>query len=318
MYLRGSDDYADADFDGQVNGLCGASAGGVACLRTGTHTGNIDLRVELHDAAPAIDTQWQEVVEVTFAPWVTPVTLMGLMGDSAVNLDLACVDYRMRYSASGMDEAHGTPTQREAVAERYRLQFWPAPPARDCVLRETSSTAAYWHRNVQRALKTPEELEKELQEELQEQQRTSHGQILTSFAPGLPDLIMAADAEMQRSIARRVVHRACELAGVASIDWIVPALAAMDRGQPLPDPFGDKTAVTARVLDDARIPKMPSHWCVDDKHVAHSQQEVAIQAVFAAVQADPAQAAIDAVSIAVLSCDDSEQIVAEVRGWLVQ
>jgi hypothetical protein len=39
----------------------------------------------------------------------------------------------------------------------------------------------------------------ELQQELQEQQRISHDQILASFAPGLADLIAAADAEKQRS-----------------------------------------------------------------------------------------------------------------------
>lgn len=208
--------------------------------------------MELHDTAPTIDTQWQEVVEVAFAPWVTPVTLMGLMGDSAVNLDLACVDYRIRYCASGMDEGHGTPTQRETVAERYLLQFWPAPPAWDCVLRETSATAAYWHHHarglVQRLLKTPEEL----QQELREQQRTSHGQILASFAPGLLDLIAAAGAEKQRSIARRVVHRACELAGVASIDWIAPALTAMDRGLPLPESFSDSCQHRMVGIDSVR------------------------------------------------------------------
>ncbi|RLV04650.1 hypothetical protein CTZ27_10955 [Streptomyces griseocarneus] len=29
--------------------------------------------------------------------------------------------------------------------DRYLLQFWPAPPEPDRVLKQTASTAAYWH-----------------------------------------------------------------------------------------------------------------------------------------------------------------------------
>ena len=320
LYLRGSDDDDPAEFTipfvAQANGLCGVAVDGFACLMTGTHTGEIDMRVELHDAAPPIDAEWQEVVEASFTPWVTPAVLVGLMGGSAARLELECVDYRMRYCASGMDEGNRIQPQRAAVPERYLLQFWAAPPAWDCVLRETSSTAGSWHRHARgllhRMLKTPEEL----QQEVQQQSKTSLGEMLAGFAPDLPDLIAAAGAEKQRSIARRVVHRACELAGLASIDWIAAALAAMDRGQPLPDPFTDESTVSARVLADSRITKVSGHWWVDDNFVPRSQQDLAAQAIFGAIKGDPAQAAIDAVAIAVASCNDLEQIVAEVRSWL--
>ena len=33
----------------------------------------------------------------------------------------------------------------EPVVDRFLLQFWPAEPRPDAVVRQTSDTAAYWH-----------------------------------------------------------------------------------------------------------------------------------------------------------------------------
>jgi hypothetical protein len=54
-------------------------------------------------------------------------------------------DYRVRYHAYGMDRADEDPT-----VDRYLLQLWPAPPAPDRVLRETSKHAAYWQNWAQK------------------------------------------------------------------------------------------------------------------------------------------------------------------------
>ena len=55
--------------------------------------------------------------------------------------------YRVRYSASGMDQARQVDTRvdEEPILDRYLLQFWPGSPGGDRVLKRTSAVAAYWH-----------------------------------------------------------------------------------------------------------------------------------------------------------------------------
>jgi hypothetical protein len=60
---------------------------------------------------------------------------------------------------------------------------------------------------------------------------------------GLAEAIAAASPDTQRSIARWVARRACEVAGIADLDWVAPALRALDQGQQLPPPFGDRKQV---------------------------------------------------------------------------
>ena len=45
-----------------------------------------------------------------------------------------------------MDAAHdGTLLEGEPAIDAYLLQFWPAPPAPDRVVKVTSKEAKYWH-----------------------------------------------------------------------------------------------------------------------------------------------------------------------------
>ncbi|MEU8654232.1 hypothetical protein [Streptomyces sp. NPDC048737] len=57
-------------------------------------------------------------------------------------------DYRVRYCARGTDRGRELDTRvtGEPQADSYLLQFWPAPPRSDRVIRQTSQTAAHWHR----------------------------------------------------------------------------------------------------------------------------------------------------------------------------
>ena len=59
-------------------------------------------------------------------------------------------DLRVRYSARGMDTANAVDTllEDQAPVDTYLLQLWPAPPAPDRVLKQTSELAAYWHRTL--------------------------------------------------------------------------------------------------------------------------------------------------------------------------
>lgn len=132
---------------GQVNGLCGAAVPGSLFLVTGLHTGEVRLTVELHDRPVPLADEWEEVVEVSFRPETGSVRLVQWAGEASWPLALAEVDYRVRYCATGMDAASDQDSRfdDEPRFDRYLLQFWPAPPAPDAVLRQTSDSAAYWN-----------------------------------------------------------------------------------------------------------------------------------------------------------------------------
>ncbi|NUT91802.1 MAG: hypothetical protein HOY78_07195 [Saccharothrix sp.] len=130
-------------FGGQRNGLLGAAVPGALFLMTGLHTGEVGFTVELHDTEPPPTPEWEDVVEASFRP-VGDAALVGWAGEWSEDLDLAETDYRVRYCGLGMDrENAGEPEDPEL--ERYLLQFWPAPPAPDAVVRKSSAQAAYWH-----------------------------------------------------------------------------------------------------------------------------------------------------------------------------
>ena len=176
------EDPLTGNFRGQVNGLCGAAEPGHLYMITGLHTGHVGFTVELHVEAPPIEDSWEEVVEASFRPTSETVALTEWGGESWP-LALERMDYRVRYSASGMDQARQVDTrlEDEPILDRYLLQFWPAPPSADRVLKQTSAVAAYWHDRARQlpAPPTPEEVaeaerrraEAERQEELEATER---------------------------------------------------------------------------------------------------------------------------------------------------
>ncbi|MBB1260150.1 hypothetical protein [Streptomyces alkaliterrae] len=147
--VSGTEDHVDfGGRTGQRNGLCIATTPGALFLVTGLHTGTVGLTVELHDTSPPIEDHWEEVVEVSFRPVSSRLAVVP-WGDGALcetRLDVR--DHRVRYCALGMDEARERESEileGDLTVDRYLLQFWPAPPAPDGVIRQTSASAAYWH-----------------------------------------------------------------------------------------------------------------------------------------------------------------------------
>jgi hypothetical protein len=140
------DDPFGEGFGGQRNGLCGAAVPGFLFLTTGLHTGDVGFTVELHEKPPPVDESWEEIVEVSFN-LTGKAMLMGWGGDRLQPLDLAEASYRVRYCATGMDAGRELDTRMkgEPETDRYLLQFWPAPPEPDAVIKQTSATAAYRH-----------------------------------------------------------------------------------------------------------------------------------------------------------------------------
>jgi len=376
-------------FAGQANGICGAAVPHSLFLITGLHTGTVGFRVELHEAPPRLNEQWEDVVEVSFRAATAEVALLDWDGEGHP-LDLEPTDYRVRYCASGMDEGREQDTrlEDEPALDRYLLQFWPAPPASDRVIKQTSEVAKFEHRHARglpppthqdpplgradapsqpadeppepaeaplrpadarpgsaeapsgRAAEGDAELRARLQAErarlqaeraLQERlarfeerrwggrQPTERLRKVGGNALGLArldrdlvDAIADADPALQRTIAGWAARRAYTLAGIAALGWVAPALAAAERGQALPPPFDDRARVWQLLHSDRRVPRTMVAPLRGGPGIK-SQQHMAVPALFAAVHADPLQAALDSLYAAVAVGGNHRQLLDEVR-----
>ncbi|MFE4263719.1 hypothetical protein [Streptomyces sp. NPDC056883] len=222
-------------FAGQSVGLCGAAVPGVLWLITGLHTGNIAFDVEVHDEEPALDPVWEDVVEVSFHPVSESTGLAEWAGEAAWDLNLTRTDYRVRYCAQGMDEARNLDTRAsgEPQADSYLLQFWPAPPRADRVIRQTSQHAAYWH-DYARELPPP----------------PPH----RSSEPRPNHALDTVGSDVQRAVALLAARRACGAAGLLGVSWIGQALTALAEGRTLPPPFDDPDRMWETLSSDPQVP----------------------------------------------------------------
>lgn len=136
-------------FAGQEGvGLCGGGTGGALLLLTGLRIGGVGFTAELHDSRPELDETWEEIVEVPFRPVSEETVLRQWNGKSRWELELEERDYRVRYSAVGMDAGRSKDVREDdepPTDERYLLQIWPAAPEPARLLRQTGRTAANWH-----------------------------------------------------------------------------------------------------------------------------------------------------------------------------
>ncbi|MGW7522453.1 hypothetical protein [Streptomyces sp. NPDC054783] len=276
-------DLAEA-FAGQCSGLCGAAIPGTLWLTTGLHTGDVGFTAEVHDEAPPLDPDWEDVVEVSFRPVSDSTALVLWGGEGSWELDLEKTDYRVRYCAKGMDAASDEDTRLdgEPQLDCYLLQFWPAPPVPDRVVRQSSRTAVYWHDYARRLPPPPTPAERaetlrqaRLAQEQQERERELayerwewggrapsqalrdvDGNVrgLLDFDAALVHAVDAAGPVTQRAVALLAARRACEAAGLAQLDWIAAGLAAVAEGRPLPPPLDDEDHVWRALDADPRVP----------------------------------------------------------------
>jgi hypothetical protein len=326
IYVESGEDYPDLAecFAGQCNGLCGAAKPGILFLITGLHSGQVGFTVELHDAPPPADQTWQEIVEASFRP-IGQAALAGWGGMGRWPLRLAETSYRVRYCATGMDEANelNFRPEEDPEGDRYLLQFWPAPPEPDRVVKQTSEVAAYWHEYAREQPPPPSPEEKAAAERrararreqaaeqarleaeraewggrLPSQRLRDLGGTALNVAELDAPLVHAlgdTDPDMQRKVARWVTRRVFAEAGLAEIDWIAEALDAMDRGDPLPWPFEGDDEYGRRAWDllfsDERVPSTLV-TSLDGAHSDLLQQAMAFPAVFSAREQDPLAAAL--------------------------
>lgn len=136
-------------FTGQEGvGLCGGGTDGTLLLLTGLHIGGVGFTAELHDSRPELDETWEEIVEVPFRPVSEATKLRQWNWGASWELGLEERDYRVRYSATGMDAGRSKNVREDdepQTDDRYLLQFWPAPPEPARLLKQTSTQAANWH-----------------------------------------------------------------------------------------------------------------------------------------------------------------------------
>ena len=303
-------------FRGQVNGLCGAANGGTLFLMTGTHLGRVGCIVELHLSEPALTGAWEDAVEASFAAGPEELYLTEWGGGAWYPLALPAGGYRVRYSARGMDEArlHDRPGRHEPPWDCYLLQFWPAAPAADRVLRETSSQAAYWNgwaRSLSAAGPAVPRPRRETTRQSaadrrrwgdrvpNQRLRRVQGNVLAVERLDM-DLVFAlaeAGDDTDRAVARWAAEKACEAAGLIDLPWVTPALDALREGRPLPHPFDDMYAVWPH-LETVRTTTVRSY---DGRHPRVSQQHSAVPALFATAEPDALRAALDAVYAAVVT-----------------
>ncbi|WP_018683566.1 hypothetical protein [Actinokineospora enzanensis] len=308
-------------FGGQRNGLCGAAMPGSLFLITGLHTGDVGFTIEAHETEPSVGDEWEEVVEASFLP-AGPVMLVAWAGERSWPLDLESVSYRVRYCGRGLDEDSWPDLDEEPrVVEHYLLQFWPAPPEPDRIVRESSANATYWHRfaSEQPAPPSPEEQAEAERLDRIERARAAEEQRLRSEALSwggrapsdrlraidgsarslstldrdLVDAVERLDGDTQRLVARWVIRRAFVEARLDEVDWVVDALAAVDRGEPLTPWFADRRDGWERVLGDERVPvtTVPSIIGPPNDML---QQAMAFPAIFSELEPDPLAAALDA------------------------
>lgn len=289
IYVESDPDSAKPDlneaFPGQSEGLCGAAVPGVLFLATGLHKGNVGFTVEIHDEAPALDPVWEDVVEVSFRPTSEHTRLVQTAGEAVWDLDLPRTDHRVRYCARGMDEGQELSTRaaKEPQADCYLLQFWPAPPGPDRVIRQTSQSAAYRHRyasalglpytpeqraEAERARQTKERAARARAAEDRrlhyerwewggrlpsETLRAVHRSNVLGLLTYDSELVHALDAagpEVQRAVALLSAHRACEEAGLIDVPWVARALVELVEGRPLPSPFDDAALMRETLRSD--------------------------------------------------------------------
>ena len=132
-------------FRGQTNGLFGGAVSGGAFLRTGVETGDLCIKVELHDVAPPVDESWEEIVEASFSVNPPPIFLLGWDGTSNFKLPLSQGEYRARFCAKGYGQSEALSIFGDSSIENYCLILWRESRRPDTVIKETSDLARSNH-----------------------------------------------------------------------------------------------------------------------------------------------------------------------------
>lgn len=228
-------DEEDPDLDesrrGQVNGLLGAGTGDALALTTGTHTGDVPLRIEWHDAEPALDDAWDDVVEASVD--ITDRDMRLAAFDDAREVRLPATGaHRVRLCATGFEAARREEDlEDDRVPDRYLLQLWPAPIAGDAIVRVSGPGAQYWHDEARNITSMPEQEWTARQEASSPPDVGGYQPWAPSVGRGLSDerLLSGIPMSLRVELREPLARRACEAVGLAGREPIRSALEALRR-----------------------------------------------------------------------------------------
>ncbi len=146
--------YPSDPFYKQVNGLCGAAQAGRLFFTARPKDALIKLDIELLTDEPAIDNQFDEIVEVSFKRESEDVYLCEWAHEEECLLEILEDEYRVRYSVKGfdldydyenMEEPEGDELPPPLQGQKYLIQLWPCSHKNDQIIKKTTEHAAYWH-----------------------------------------------------------------------------------------------------------------------------------------------------------------------------
>ncbi|HWS38164.1 MAG TPA: hypothetical protein VN408_36190 [Actinoplanes sp.] len=297
----------EAPWADESNGLCGAGVPGYLQFQVGTHTGRVPFRIEVHEAEPPLDPEWEEVVEVSFTARSERASLTGLMGD-VHEFAMTPGDYRARYCVRGFEEAG----QVDGVPDAYLLQFWPGIPAPGRIVVRSGERAAYWHR-ARRTLTEQEKRDDEraADDELEQRARDRWGDrvpnerlrrtldtglylsVLSRIDMDLEFALSAVDDRTHRAVTAWAALRCLEDSGLIGLPQIAPAAAALRRGEQVPWPFHD-SGHCWNVLHRAQPPRT-SLPVPPDGGYEQSPQDWAIMTLFHSAKKDSLVAVLEVV-----------------------
>ena len=151
---------SDGPFYKQENGLCGAAAAGRLFFTAEPKDSLIKLEIEMHESEPAINDQFDEIVEVSFTRGPNEVYLCEWAHEEEHPLNIPEDDYRVRYSVKGFDldydyENMEEPDDEDEVlppfpGQEYLIQLWPSFDQEDKIIKKSSKLAEYWHNVVKK------------------------------------------------------------------------------------------------------------------------------------------------------------------------
>jgi hypothetical protein len=113
-------------------------------VHTGAHWGPASVRSEVHAVPPAVEAEWEEVVEVSVR-CETGLVVVELGGDPILTICEQGGQYRLRMSTRGR-AAGAERYSSEAgskILEHYLIQVWAADPDPPLTMREAPSAPAY-------------------------------------------------------------------------------------------------------------------------------------------------------------------------------
>jgi hypothetical protein len=144
------EDYLEPEsaFEGQENGICGVAQEGKMFFVVGPQNGIAEIKINLYSSEPEIDESYEEIVQVPFKRLSKEVSLCEWGCEETYSLDIPEGSYQVRYSIIGMSKDYSDDSDWDAPiqGQKHFVQIWPSEAANEKVIKVTSESAAYWHK----------------------------------------------------------------------------------------------------------------------------------------------------------------------------